>query len=81
MLRSDLKPECVASRPSRSPPNCNNCIVNIVCMGFLYDHTDLIEISLPVCRKLVLVCTTRHSFNCGTATNCVPGHLTGHPSH
>ena len=58
MLRSDLKPECVASRPSRSPPSCGYCIVNIVCMGFLHDHTDLIEISLPVCRKLVLVCTT-----------------------
>ena len=54
MLRSDLKPECVASRPSRSPPSCGYCSVNIGCM----DHTDLIEISLPVCRKLVLVCTT-----------------------
>ena len=81
MLRSDLKPECVASRPSRSPPNCGYCIVNIVCMGFLHDHTDLIKISLPVCTQLVLVSTTSHSFHCGTATYFVPGHLTGHPSH
>ena len=45
LLRSDLKPECVASRPSRSPPSCGYCIVNIVSMdsSWYHDHTDLIE--------------------------------------